>query len=187
MSGETSDISKFCELDWFEWVMLWDETSLLPDDVLKLGCYHVPSIYIGPAMMSTYCSLTPNELLDKDGSDAWEWFMVRVYERLGSHVLPRELEDLGLENTPQYDLYENETQNNQIFTQLAKEVQPIPEVGNHYKGAKKLLPWEEEIARGYIVEQSCDANGNLMNRADTSHSLNTRMYQAKITRGWVTE
>ena len=51
---------------------------------------------------STYQPLTPDELLDKDGSDAQEQFMARVYDRLGSHVLPRELEDLGLEDTPQY-------------------------------------------------------------------------------------
>ena len=35
--------------------------------------------------------------------------MARVYERLGSQVLPRDLEDIGLENTPHYEPYENET------------------------------------------------------------------------------
>ena len=46
--------------------------------------------------------------------------MARVYDRLGSWVIPRDLEDLGLENTPQYDLYEDETQNKQSFPQLAE-------------------------------------------------------------------
>ena len=50
--------------------------------------------------------------------------MARVYERLGSQVLPRELEDLGIEDTPQYDPYEDETQNEQSFPQLAKELEP---------------------------------------------------------------
>ena len=35
--------------------------------------------------------------------------MARVYERLGSWVLPREFEDIGLETTPQNDPYEEET------------------------------------------------------------------------------
>ena len=39
MSGKTSDISQFFELEWFEWVMFRDEPALLLDDVLKLGCY----------------------------------------------------------------------------------------------------------------------------------------------------
>ena len=55
---------------------------------------------------STYSPLTPDELLDNDGSDDQEQFIVRVYEKLGSQILPRELEDIGLESTPHYDLYE---------------------------------------------------------------------------------
>ena len=54
--------------------------------------------------------MTPDELLDKDGSDVQEQFMARVYEKIGSQVLPRELEDTELENTSQYDPYEDETQ-----------------------------------------------------------------------------
>ena len=80
MSSETSDISQFCELEWFEWVMFQDKTALLPGDVLKLGCYLGPSIDIGPAMTtkiltekgqvlhrSSYKPSTPDELLDKGG------------------------------------------------------------------------------------------------------------------------
>ena len=83
MSGETSDISQFCELEWFERVLFQDETAPFPDDVLKLDHYLGPSIDVGPAMTmkiltengqvlhrSTYQPLTPDELLDKDGSYA---------------------------------------------------------------------------------------------------------------------
>ena len=144
MSGETSDTSQFCKLEWFEWVMLQDETSPFLDDVLKLGHYLGPSIDISLPMMIkiltengqvlyrlTYQPLTPDELLDKDGSDAQEQFMVRVYGRWGSKVLPRELEDIGQENSPQDDSYENETQNKLMFPQLAEELEPMPELGGH--------------------------------------------------------
>ena len=83
MSGETSDISHFCELEWFQWVMFHDETAPFPDDMLKLGHYLGSSVDVGPAMTakiltengkvlhsSTYRSLTSDDLLDKDGSDA---------------------------------------------------------------------------------------------------------------------
>ena len=63
--------------------MFWDETTLFPDDMLKLGCYLGSSIDVGPAMTakifmkngnvlrrSTYEPLTPDELLDIDGYDA---------------------------------------------------------------------------------------------------------------------
>ena len=79
-----------------------------------------------------YRPLAPDELLDKDGSEAHGQFMARVYEKLGSQVLPRELEDFRLENTPQYDQYKDETQNNQMFPQLEEELEPMSEVGDHY-------------------------------------------------------
>ena len=83
MSGETSHISQFCELEQLEWVLFQDETSLFPNDVLKLGHFHGTSIDIGPAMTpkiltenrqvlhsSTCKPLTSDELADKDGTDA---------------------------------------------------------------------------------------------------------------------
>ena len=92
ISGGTSDISKFCELEWFKWVMFQDETAPFPDDVMTLGHYLGPSADISPAMTtkiltengqvlhrSMYCLLTPDELLEKDGPDARDPFKARVY------------------------------------------------------------------------------------------------------------
>ena len=164
MSGETSDISQFCKLEWFECIVYWDETVPFPDDEVKLGCYLGPSIDIGPAMTakiltqngqvlhrSPYRLLTPDELLDKDGSDAWERFMAWVYERLGSWVPTRELEDIGLEYTLQYDPYEDVTQNKHVFPLLAEVQEPMPEGGDHYIGNEMLLHKGDKMARGHVV------------------------------------
>ena len=80
--------------------------------------------------------------------------MARVYERLGSWVLPRDLEDIVLENTPQYYLSEDKMQNEQTFSQLIEELEPMPEAGDHYIGAEILLPREDEMARGQVVALS---------------------------------
>ena len=76
--------------------------------------------------------------------------MARVHQRLGSCILPRHLEDLQLEDTPQYDLYEDETQNEQSFPQLAEELEPMPKMGDHYIGFEILLPRGDQMARGQI-------------------------------------
>ena len=39
MSSDISNISQFCELEWFKWDMFWDETTPFTDDILKLGNY----------------------------------------------------------------------------------------------------------------------------------------------------
>ena len=62
--------------------------------------------------------------------------MVKVYDRLGSWVIPGDLKDLELGNTPQYDPFENETQKKQSFPQLAGELEPMPEVEDFYTGSK---------------------------------------------------
>ena len=87
--------------------------------------------------------------------------MARVYERFGPWVLPRELEDKSLENTPQYDLYEDETQNKQTFSQLMEELEPMPEVGDHYMvfdGCKVTEATPNVITKSLYTQ--CDADGN---------------------------
>ena len=69
---------------------------------------------------STCRPLTSDKLSYRDGSDAWDQFMGRVYDRLGSW---------GLENNPQHDLCEDETQNQQMFPQLAEELEPTSHCG----------------------------------------------------------
>ena len=76
--------------------------------------------------------------------------MARVYERLRSWVLPRELEDMGVENSKQYDPYEDETQSKQTFPQLAEELEPMSDVEDHYIGTEILL------SQGDIIVSPCN-------------------------------
>ena len=50
VSGETSDISHFCELEWYQWVYFHDSAIPFPEDKEVLGRYCGPSIDVGPAM-----------------------------------------------------------------------------------------------------------------------------------------
>ena len=52
MFGKTSDISQFCEFEWFEWVIFWDEMTSYLGDHFNLGRYLGLNINIGPAMMA---------------------------------------------------------------------------------------------------------------------------------------
>ena len=56
--------------------------------------------------------------------------MARVNDKLEFWVLSREFEDVGLGNTPQYNLYGDVTQNKESFSQLAEELEPMSEVGD---------------------------------------------------------
>ena len=70
--------------------------------------------------------LTLDETADKDGTHVQEPLMARVHEILGSPVLPKE--DIGLENIPQHDPCEDETQNKQTLSYLVIVLEPMTEV-----------------------------------------------------------
>ena len=90
------------------------------------------------------------------------------------------MEDIGLENAPEYDPYEDETQNEQLFSQLAEKLKPMPEVCDHYIGAEILLPRRDQMARGQEVTWSCDGIGNVIGRAHINLIHGTMMYQIEF-------
>ena len=50
MTGQTADISKICEYEWYEWVMFRDGPTSYPESPMTLGQYLGPSIGVGSAM-----------------------------------------------------------------------------------------------------------------------------------------
>ena len=60
-------------------------------------------------------ALTPDEIAEKEGPYTYEQFMAKAHEKFEFWVLPRKLEESGLENIPQCDLYKDETQNDSHF------------------------------------------------------------------------
>ena len=52
MSGEMSDVSQFCQFEWFEWAMFLDETAPYPHDNFKLGRHLSQSIDNGPTLIA---------------------------------------------------------------------------------------------------------------------------------------
>ena len=97
------------------------------------------------------------------------------------------MEDIGLENTPKHDPYEDKTQNKKTFPQLAEELEPMQEVDDHYIKEMILLPRGDEMARSHVVVQSHDVSGNVMDRAHKNTKLDTRINQVEFAGGEVTE
>ncbi len=49
-TGERADISQFCKLAWYDWIMYHPGTIEYPHEPLRLGRYLGPAIDVGPAM-----------------------------------------------------------------------------------------------------------------------------------------
>ncbi len=50
MTSSTADISHISEFDWYNWVLLRDNTPTYPDEKQILGCYLGPATDIGSAL-----------------------------------------------------------------------------------------------------------------------------------------
>ena len=59
--------------------------------------------------------------------------------------------ELGVEETPQYDPYEDELQNAGTFLILDEEPDVTPKWRNHYVNAEILLPRGDKMARGQVI------------------------------------
>ena len=82
-------------------------------------------------------------------------------------VLPRKLKDIWLNNTPQYDSFEDATWTKQTFPQLAEEL--------------------EQMAWGQVVAQSHDTSINVIGRAHPNPILDTQLNQVEFAASDVTE
>ena len=112
MSGKMSDISQFCEFEWFEWVMFWDKTAPYPNDHFRLGRYLGSSIDIGPALMAKITEenghVLHRSLYQVLTQEEWKWeecnaecssFMASLHQKLGPCNELRDLVELGVEDT----------------------------------------------------------------------------------------
>ena len=119
ISGETSDISQFCEHPWYGWVKFWDTLVSFPDDKVVLGRYLGPSIDVGPAMTakllkangqvvhrSTYRALTDQEMASDEEKQARKDFDEKVAQKLGPSI---KWPDLPAEDaeTPSHEVYQD--------------------------------------------------------------------------------
>ena len=87
-------------------------------------------------------------------------FIESTHQRLGPHAMVRYLVKVGVEDTLHYNPYEEELQNVETFTILDEKAEVNPEWSDQYVNAEILLPREEKIARGQVVSQVQEANGN---------------------------
>ena len=64
---------------------------------------------------------------------------------------------------------------------------PTPEASDNYVNANVMLPLGDSLSRGLVVEQNCDAEGNVMGHANDKPIRDNRQYVVKFDSGEVTE
>ena len=73
--------------------------------------------------------------------------MESLHQALGPCTRLSDLVDLGVEETPQYDPYEDKSQNAETFPMLDEEPEITPKWGDQFVNAEILLPRGDKMAR----------------------------------------
>ena len=120
LSGETADISQFCELSFYEWIMFRDEPVSYPDNNPVLGRFLGIAVDVGPAMTakilkhngevvhrSTYRGLTDGEVMNQAHIKLREEFDEAIGNMFGADCTPEDFPDVALEDTPHYNKFDD--------------------------------------------------------------------------------
>ena len=92
--------------------------------------------------------------------------MESLHQVLGPGARLSDLVDLGVEETLQYDPYENELKYVETFPMLDEEPDITPKWGDQYVTAEILLPRGDKMSRGQVICQKRDADVNLIGRSN---------------------
>ena len=194
VSGETSDISPFCELEWYEWVMFRDSAVSFPEEKMVLGRYLGPSADVGPAMTakllksngwtvhkSTYRALTPEELASPTHQKMREIFDKCIEEKLGPSAEPGDFSEDPDISTPTFEPYGDDDDGDGVATPDAEDVSG--ETADEYVGAEVTLPRGDQQVAGKVVRRKRDVNGSLKGTANSNPILDTRTYCVEFPDG----
>ena len=186
MSGQTSDISPFAALAWYEWIKYYDAVQGYPEDKEILGRWLGPAIDIDLAMTSkvlkangqvvytsTYCALTDNEMANLEEIKVRQAFVTAVSIKLGGPISKHDLpsEDVDAD-TPTFELYKDDDTPPPPPPpplRLSEVNEVTPEEADSYVGAEVNLPIGGTVFEGTVKCHARDTNGNIEGRADMNH------------------
>ena len=120
MSGETSDISQFCEFAFYDWIMFRDQPVAFSDDNPVLGRYLGPVIDAGPTLTakilkangeviyrSTYRALTDVERVNAAHVCRRVKFDLNILDKFGPETTPDDFPGLNIPDTPDLNNFDD--------------------------------------------------------------------------------
>ena len=204
---ETSDISPFVEIGWYDWIMFRDTGVSFPHNREVLGRYLGPSIDIGPAMtaqilkdtrwvvhQSTYRTLTPDELASPSHGERRKKFDLAISSKLGKgYESERSIEDnqddTTLVETPTYDLMDEDREDQEMQARKVRfDDELSSSMGDNYIGAEvTLVPAGEKWTSGRVKRRKCNPDGSDLGCANANPILDTRVYEVEFEAGAMAE
>ena len=192
VTGQTADISPFCEIGFYNWVLYLDPTGGFPRDKQVLGWWLGPAIDIRPAMTAkiikaskqvlhllTYWALTDNKWQDPKLIKAQKDCIELLQGKLGKLLKVDTLGALDPEAvTPDFEDYKVEQSNTDVA-----DNEPTLKDLNNCVGVELLLPQDNQMISGKVVRQARGLDQQPIGRANRNAILDTQVYDVKFPDG----
>ena len=121
------------------------------------------------------------------GQSQCSLFMKWLRQWLGSHATTGDLIELGAENIPQYDPYEDNVHNAEIFPILGEEPEVTLEWGGPICKCRDITPKRRQNGQWPSGTWKQDANGNPIGGSNQNLILNMCLYEVEFSGGEITE
>ena len=193
IKGETADISRLAEFEWFQWVKFYDDPMQYPEPKVQLGKYLGPAMDVHPIMSfyvlrsngtvvvrNTLRSLTHDEWHNDAERQERSTFLTGIHESLGPAFAESDLDTdsphLVSAITPEFDPYEPEAEPPEAddFDEDAYDA---------YISAQVMLPRGDRMEMANVRKRKRDDNGNPIGRHNANPILDTRMYEVEFPDG----
>ena len=194
IKGDTPDISRLVEHEWYDWVKYRNPILKFPENSEVLGKWLGPSADIGSEVCylvltqsgkviqrTTVRALTQIELDSETEKAARESFDKDIENRHGKNAKPSDFADDPDSDTPEFEAYSDESDGSE---------QRMPEADDYdedtfdkYLGAETRLASGDSMRRAIVKARKRDADGNPIGKANTNPLLDTRLYEVEFPDG----
>ena len=193
--------------------MFRDEPIQYPEENPVLGRYLGQKIDVGPTMTAkimmgngevvhwpTYSGLKEDKSFNKSHISLRKEFDRNIRDKFGPDISPYDFPDINLEDTPLYEMYEENStdlegvlagntkddEDPDMATVLDREV-TTPELNENYVNTSVILPRGNSYSRGKVTGWKRYADGNAIGRTNDNLILDTREYHVEFDDGEVIE
>lgn len=192
LMGHASDISKYAEFAFYQWVMWYDSQAPFPEPRNTLGRYLGPTRDEGMAMSakllksngnttfrSTFNALTEDQMKQPSMIKRMEAFDLAVNKKIGQGL--GELHEFRPERTIDFVPYVEDDVNPAHTIPDRDDIDAS--TYDPYVGAEVLLPYNGQDLTAKVKARKRDANGDLIGHAADNPILDTRQYDVEFPDG----
>ena len=198
ITGDTPDISRLVEHEWYDWIKFRDSIPQFPEANEVLGRWLGPSADIGSEMCyhvlkdsgkviqrTTVRGLTQAEWESETEKTARAKFDDAIDKKLGKHAESSDFVDDIDSDTPTFEAYSDESGGAE--QQMPEADDYTEDTFDKYLGAETRLPSGDSMLRAIVKARKRDFNGNPIGKANSNPLLDTRLYDVEFPDGEIKE